>query len=78
MALAERSALSRKPSRQQKVPGGRGTMLKLIPLDVCVAAILAATIVLTMIFEPAHAVLITICILLCAYIVVETIRGAPR
>lgn len=52
-------------------------MLKVIPWDVWVAAVLAATVVLAMIFEPARAVFITVSILLCVYIVVKTIKGAP-
>lgn len=52
-------------------------MLKFIPWDVWVATILAATVLLAMIFEPGRAIFITVSILLCAYIVVKTIKGAP-
>lgn len=53
-------------------------MLKRIPWDVWVAAILAATVLLAMIFEPGRAMFITAGILLCTYIVVQTIKGAPN
>jgi hypothetical protein len=53
-------------------------MLKSIPWDVWAAAVLAATAVLAMIFEPAPAMFIVGYILLCAYVVVETISGTQR
>jgi hypothetical protein len=53
-------------------------LMRFIPWDVWVATTLAATVVLAMIFEPARAVFITVSILLCAYIVVKTIKGDPR
>ena len=52
-------------------------MLKLVPWDVWVAAVLAGTVVLAMIFEPVRAMFITVCVLLCAYIIVKAIKGAP-
>ena len=59
------------------MPEREAPVLKFIPWDVRIAAILAATVLLAMIFEPARAVFITVSVLLCAYIVVKTIKGAP-
>jgi hypothetical protein len=50
-------------------------MVSLIPIDVWIAAALAATVVLLAFFGPPIWAFIAIYICLCAYIVIETIYG---
>jgi hypothetical protein len=53
--------------------GKEGAMFTLIPLDVWVAAVLAAAAGLMAIFGPSAGVFILIYVFLCAYIIVEII-----
>ena len=53
--------------------GREGAMFALIPLDVWVAAVLAAAAGLMAIFGPSAGVFVLIYVFLCAYIIVEII-----
>jgi hypothetical protein len=53
-------------------------VFKSIPWDVWAASALGIATVLAMIFGPAPAALIVVYIFMCAYIVVETIKGAQN
>ena len=55
--------------------GKEGAMFALIPLDVWVAAVLAAAAGLMAIFGPSGSVFILIYLFLCAYIIVEVISN---
>ena len=53
-------------------------MLKLLPWDVWAAGALAVAVVLAAIFDPAPAIFLIACLVLCAYIVVKTFsRSKP-
>jgi hypothetical protein len=53
-------------------------MLKMLPWDIWAAAALAAGVVLVAIFDPAPAIFIVACVVLCAYIGFETFcRSKP-
>jgi hypothetical protein len=53
-------------------------MVKLITWDIWAAAALALAVALAGIFGPTPAALVVIFIGLCAYVVVQTIKGEPR
>ena len=53
-------------------------MVKLIPWDIWVAAALAIAVALAGVFGPAPVAFIMIFLGLCAYVVVQTIKGEPR
>lgn len=76
MTPTGRPRIGRKLSSPAKGAQKEGAVFKFIPWDVWAAATLAVAAFLTMIFEPAPGMLIVVYIFLCAYIVVETIKGA--
>jgi hypothetical protein len=53
-------------------------MIKLIPWDIWAAAALAVIVLLAAILGPTPAVFLAVCLGLCAYVVIETIKDEPR